>query len=127
MLLHDWRSSTLISVGIEAIPPLQQRLLRTTAARVRRAGATLVTVNLPNRLEGARLFEIADYSELLGKDTPLVGAPAEQLYRGLSQAQFELFFSDHVKGGLGHFNANGSRFFSRAVLPALVSLLERAH
>jgi hypothetical protein len=51
---------------------------------------------------------------------PLIGIPAAQLFKGLSDAEVtRLYYNDHL-------NNNGNRFFTRALIPTLASLYEPA-
>jgi hypothetical protein len=137
-LIHWWsaRKGDIRSLERQ-VPPLSHRLWTLTAELTRRSGTRLVALNLPYAPRDQTLFEVADWSALLGADTPLVGIAPARLFAGLDDAELASLYWEHdvvlsarppgePEGRTGHWNRNGSRYFTQAIFPALAELYDQA-
>ncbi len=80
----------------------------------------LIMVNIPQHSErhNTKIIERRNWSESLNMDIPLVGIPPATLFAGLSDEEIKRLYYDE------HTNVNGSEFFTRAVLPAILKIYD---
>jgi len=83
----------------------------------RSRGTRVVFLSLPTYSRRSSEVVLSASLEGLG-DVPLVGIPPRELFRGLSEEEIKLLYVDM------HFNANGAKYFTKAVSPALLKLYE---
>jgi hypothetical protein len=75
-----------------------------------------LSVPLQSRAEHRQIMELTNWSTYFGVPIRMVGVPPAELFAGLSADEIKkLYWNDH-------FNANGSRYFTKAIMPALLQL-----
>ena len=103
----------------DEVPFYQKLFLEQIVDLCRRKQVALVMLNIPQHAErhSDQVLERMDWKASFGDDVPVIGIPPTLLFSGLSEMDQErLRFDD------AHFNANGSEFFTRAVLPAILEV-----
>lgn len=95
-----------------------EKMLETLAAN----DVPLALINVPQYSErGSRkIIERKNFSEVFGRQIPLAGIAPAILYAGLSEDEIELLHYDDE-----HLNANGSEFYTRAMMPAILEIYEK--
>jgi hypothetical protein len=65
--------------------------------------------------------ELVDYREFNSKGPIILGQPIAQLFPSMNREQITEYYSD-----VRHFNANGARVFTRAMIPAILEAYREA-
>jgi len=81
---------------------------------------TILHVPLASERGSAVISQQADWSQAFGTPVTVVGMSSQQLFRGMSDAQFYRYYYDE------HLNRNGSELFTEAVSAALVAAYRRS-
>jgi hypothetical protein len=103
----------------EDIPFYQNLFLERLADLCRRSQIPVAVLNIPQHTErhSDQVIERKNWKEIFGDDVPLIGIPPSKLFAGLSEDELSKLRFDEA-----HFNANGSRFFTKAMLPAVLQV-----
>ena len=83
-------------------------------------GIPIIVLDIPDYGESDRVAPsfVADWPQLLGGEVHLVGLPGAELFAGIGPEERERIFFDY------HFNRNGSEWFTEALIPALLEILD---
>lgn len=103
----------------DEIPYYQNLFLEKLVEICRNERVPLVILNIPQYTErhNSRAIERKEWKASFGSDVSLIGVPPSVLFAGLNEEEISrLRFDD------AHFNANGSEFFTRTILPALLEV-----
>jgi hypothetical protein len=103
----------------EELPAYQDHYLTELIALLRSKNVPLAMLNVPqyNERRDTRVTERFDFEARFRSPIPLIGVAPSRLFGGLSPDEIELLHCDRY-----HFNANGSEYFTRAILPAIVEV-----
>jgi hypothetical protein len=103
----------------DEIPFYQNLFLLKLVELCRRKQVPLAMLNIPQSPErySDKVLELKNWKASFGEDVPIIGIPPAVLFAGLSDDDLDkLRFDD------AHLNANGSEFFTRAVVPAILEV-----
>jgi hypothetical protein len=104
------------------VGPYEAHFVRSIGRLLHERGVKAAVLSFP--LERAKrdrwVSERADWSGMLGGDVAMIGVPPAELFRDLDDETVRLLYYNQ------HLNVNGSRFFTQAVLPAILKVLARA-
>jgi hypothetical protein len=98
------------------LPPYHQFYLIKIVELLKRYRSPLAMINIPQYSEHSsqKVLEENFWPAILGCDVPLIGVPPAALYGGLNEDQIrKLHYNEHM-------NKNGSEFFTRTVMPAIL-------
>lgn len=101
------------------IPFYQNRFLEKLVEACSREQIPLAFLNIPQYTErySTTIVERKEWTRLFGSDVSLIGVPPSTMFAGLSEEEIGLLRFDDA-----HFNSNGSEFFTRTVLPAILEV-----
>lgn len=96
----------------------QWRFLQRLAALLRQHKVQVIFLNTPMPEERANEFvqERLRWMDIFGPDTRVVGVAPARLFAGMSEEDLYLHYYDQ------HLNRNGREYFTKAILPALLSI-----
>ncbi len=83
----------------------------------------LIMLNIPQYAERRKetVLETQNWSENYKPETPMIGIPPGKLFEGLSEDGIEKLYCDD-----DHFNVNGTEYFTKAILPGILKVYEKA-
>lgn len=101
-----------------ALGPFQRHFAEAVGALVQQYGVHLTLLHVPIDSEQGshRVPERMLWSEVIHAPLSIVGVPSAELFQGVPGDRFLHHYHDQ------HFNANGTRLFTRVVTPALLDL-----
>jgi hypothetical protein len=105
-------------------PPLQLHFARLFSALAKEHGVKLVYLHLPESTE-MRLPVVREkefWPEAMNADLVMVGIAPQKLFNGLKDKDIFKLYLDPF-----HFNANGVKYFTPLVTPALRQIYEEAN
>jgi hypothetical protein len=102
--------------------PLAATFFEKSKRLIETSGVRLAIIDIPwyDARRNERITERFYWPKLFATPVDVLGVPPAQLYRGLSDDQIRLLYSDHV-----HYNANGAKYFTAVIAPAIAELLRR--
>jgi len=105
-----------------ALSPYQLHFMRQIGQLLAQYQVPLTILHVPLASErgSAVISQQADWSQAFGTPVTVVGMSSQQLFRGMSDAQFYRYYYDE------HLNRNGSELFTEAVSAALVAAYRRS-
>ena len=114
-------SSPSISVVGSAPGPYQMHFAGLIANLARKYNCTLLLLHVPLDAEfgDTRVPELADWDRQLDSRLTMIAVPSAQLFAGMDRSRFEHFYRD------AHLNENGTRYFTEAIIPALLRAYDR--
>ena len=118
-MIYSPRTKDQFHFTKDEIPFYQNLFLEKLVETCRQERIPLVILNIPQYTErhSGRVIERKEWTNNFGSDVSLVGVPPTVLFAGLSEEEIgRLRFDD------AHFNANGSEFFTRTILPAILEV-----
>jgi hypothetical protein len=103
----------------EPLPPYQTRFAHLISALLKQYDIPAVVLHIPqaNEIDADVVEERLNWIEEFGIEGNMVGIPPTRLFAGMSQAEVERFFLND------HLNENGTIYFTRAVMPSLLSIV----
>ncbi len=118
-MIYSPRTKDQFDFTKDEIPFYQNLFLEKLVETCGQEQIPLVILNIPQHTErhSRRVIERKEWTNSLKSDVSLVGVPPAVLFAGLSEEEIDrLRFDD------AHFNANGSEFFTRTILPAILEV-----
>jgi len=102
----------------EPLPPYQTHFAHLIADLLKQHEVPAVVLHIPqaNEISANVVEERVNWIEEFDIDGSMVGIPPTRLFAGMSDAEVERFFLND------HLNENGTIYFTRAVMPALLRL-----
>lgn len=106
----------------DGISSYQNYYLKKLVEKLKQSGVSLMILNVPQYSErqNSKIIERKDWSKHFGMSIPLVGIAPTVLYAGLSEDEVEKLHYDDE-----HLNKNGSEYFTRTALPAILEVYEK--
>ena len=103
------------------LPPNQVYFAKKFGLLAKTHGCNLVALHLPlfEESKSQVITEPLNWSNLMETDVCLMGIPGGRLFAGLSESEMALLFYDP-----NHLNANGQRYFTSLIMPALIQFYE---
>lgn len=122
MLLFSERTRDQFYFTGEDLPAYQNYYLENLVGMLKRNDIPLMILNVPQYSErgSPKIIERRDWSKVFGDNIPQVGVSSAVLYAGLSDDEVERLHYDDE-----HINKNGSEYFTRTVLPAILEVYEQ--
>jgi len=104
-----------------ALPELQTAMMRKIGVLARKHGVKLVCLHMTGEEErrSTVIKERSFWPDTFQSEVSMVGVPGGSLFAGLSDQEVRKLFYDYQ-----HFNANGQKYFTPAITPALMQLYE---
>lgn len=121
-LILGQRTSDQFHFTNDEIPFYQNLYLEKLVELSRRKQVPLAMLNIPQHAErhSHQVIERKNWKQSFGADVPIIGVQPTILFAGLNEDELEkLRFDD------AHFNANGSEFFTRAIVPGVLEIYKR--
>jgi hypothetical protein len=96
--------------------PYEDHFARKILDLAKQTQTTIVLLHIPIDSERGMDYipERARWCDTLQTDAPMIGPTSEVLFEGISPAAFYDFYRDQ------HFNVNGTRLFTRSIVPAIL-------
>jgi hypothetical protein len=114
-------SQTISAVG-PAPGPYQMHFARLILKLARDHSCKIVLLHVPLDAEFADMSvpELTEWEDQSGSGPMMIAAPSAQLFAGMDRREFLHFYRD------AHFNENGTRYFTGAILPALLKAYDQS-
>jgi len=108
------------------LPAYQAHYFRRFFALARESGVPAAMLHVPLWVErhDSVVHERLDWQAEFGGPLPVLGVPPAQLFAGLADEDVDALFYNDNSWPNHHFNANGSTFFTTAIVPALLDLYD---
>ncbi|MGD0547519.1 MAG: hypothetical protein ABR991_06775 [Terracidiphilus sp.] len=105
-----------------ALGSYQMHFARLIAELAKKKRCRIVLLHIPTDAEfqDASIPELDDWMTQLGPSHKIIAIPSAQLFEGMDRTQFDRFYRD------AHLNENGSRYFTQAILPAMLQAYDEA-
>jgi hypothetical protein len=115
---------TASNFRIENLRPnsYQMHFIRRMAVLLREQSVQTIIFNVPRDSERGltQIHERLYWPDVFGPRTKMIGIPTATLFAGIDDRDFHRFYMDE------HLNANGRRYYTTAMLPALLSLFTKS-
>ena len=118
-MIYSPRTKDQFDFTKDEIPFYQNLFLEKLVETCVQKQIPLVILNIPQHTErhSGRVIERKEWTNSLKSEVSLVGVPPAVLFAGLSDEEI-----DRLRYDDAHFNANGSEFFTRTILPAIMEV-----
>ncbi len=121
-LIYSDKTQASFFITNKRLSPHQDHYLDKLFELFKAKQVPLAMLNVPQYSEknNDRIVELQDWSKRTGTEIPLIGIAPTVLFKGLNEAEVEKLHCDPE-----HFNLNGSEFYTRTVLPAILEVYEK--
>jgi hypothetical protein len=119
--IYSEETKTNFAFSSAGLPPMELHFIQKFAALARDNGCKLVVIHNPKYDErhSTVISEPVFWPDILPGEITMIGIPPATLYRGLSDDDTKKLYSDYL-----HLNANGQRYFTTLMTPALLKIYE---
>lgn len=121
-MIYSPRSRDRFTFTGEPLTPYQYQYFKSLVELAHKNGVPVAIVNIPQKPEARRPNVVGrlNWAEALSLDIPLIGVQPALLFSKLDDNQIEALYFDNA-----HLNANGSKLYTRTVLPAIIEVYKQ--